>query len=124
MPEIALDAKARAVILLAAGRSTDDTGRELGINGRTVRRWREDPGFEAQIAEARRATLDEALGALTAAARAAVDVLRDALAEGSPVIRVRAALGLLQALPNITEFAQLEARVAELEARLAGEAAA
>jgi hypothetical protein len=62
-----LDAKSRATILLASGSSTDKTGEALGISGRTIRRWREDPAFEAEVTAARRELLAEARSALEAA---------------------------------------------------------
>src|SRR5689334_17844746 len=103
MTELDLSTRDQAALLIARGMSTDATGTELGISGRTVRRWREDPNFATAVDTARRAILTEAVAALGAAARDAVTVLHAALSEQSPVIRVRAALGLLGALPAIVE---------------------
>lgn len=113
-----LDQKSRAVFALARGHTTDQAGTEAGVSGRTVRRWREDPAFEADVTTARRAILAEAVAALGAAARDAVTALHDALSDESTNIRVRAASVLLGALPNITQHAELEARIAALEAGL------
>lgn len=113
-----LDAKSRAALLLAQGTSCDKAGEAVGVTGRTVRRWREDPAFEAQIQEARRAILAEAVAALGAAAREAVDTLRAALGEESPSIRVRAAVAIIGALPGLSEHAELNDRLARLEAAL------
>lgn len=113
-----LDTKSRAALLLAQGTSCDKAGKAAGVSGRTVRRWREDPGFEAQIQEARRAILSEAVAALGAAAREAVDTLRAALSEESPSIRVRAAVAIIGALPGLSEHAELNERLARLEAAL------
>ncbi|MFF0249660.1 helix-turn-helix domain-containing protein [Streptosporangium sandarakinum] len=119
-----LDQKARAVVLLARGASTDKTGQEVGVSGRTVRRWREDPNFEAEVQAAGRELLAEAVAALGAATRDAITALHDALNDDAPHIRVRAASVLLGALPAISEHARLEQRIAALEAVLIGQRAA
>lgn len=113
-----LDAKARAVILLARGTNSDKVGEQVGVSGRTIRRWAEAPDFRAEIEAARRSLLDEAVKALSAAARDAVDVLHQSLSDDSPNIRLRAATALLGALPSISEHVALEGRIAALEAAL------
>lgn len=113
-----LDAKTRVALALAQGVSSDKAGEAAGVSGRTVRRWREDPAFEAQVQEARRAILSEAVAALGAAARDAVDTLRAALSEDSPSIRVRAAVAIISALPGLAEHAELNERLTKLEAAL------
>jgi HEAT repeat protein len=113
-----LDAKSQVALALAQGATSDKAGEVAGVSGRTVRRWREDPSFEAQIQEARRVILSEAVAALGAAAREAVDTLRAALSEESPSIRVRAAVAIIGALPGLAEHAELNDRLARLEATL------
>jgi hypothetical protein len=115
---IDLDAKTRVALSLAQGVSSDKAGEAAGVSGRTVRRWREDSAFEAQVQEARRAILAEAVAALGAAAREAVDTLRAALTEDSANIRVRAAMGIISALPGLAEHADLNERLTRLEAAL------
>ncbi|WP_328933256.1 MULTISPECIES: hypothetical protein [unclassified Streptomyces] len=106
-----------AVLLLARGFSSDEAGRQIGVNGSTVRRWRADLEFELQIQETRRAALGEAVAALEAAAREAVDVLTRTMKdpEVPATVRVRAALGILSALPGFATHAELEQRIAALE---------
>ncbi|WP_333767733.1 helix-turn-helix domain-containing protein [Streptomyces sp. IBSBF 2435] len=111
-----LDQKPRAAALLARGLSTDKVGAEVGVSGRTVRRWREDPAFAADVREARREILGEITDAIAAASRDAVDTLREALVDKSPAIRVRAATALLGALPAVREHVDLAERIAEIEA--------
>ena len=113
-----LDARARAVILLARGTNSDKVGEQVGMSGRTIRRWAEAPDFKAEVDAARRALLDEAVKALSAAARDAVDVLHQSLSDDSPNIRLRAAVALLGALPSISEHVALEERISALEAAL------
>lgn len=122
MPEEALYDREAAAVLLARGLTTDAVGAEVGVNGRTVRRWREDPEFERRVQDARKAILAESVGALTAAVRDAVSVLHEALEDRSAVIRVRAASELLKALPSIASHAELDARVAALETHFEQEA--
>lgn len=110
-----LDAKDQAALLLARGMTTDKAGEALGVSGRTIRRWREDPAFEAGIQSARRALLTEAVAALGAAARDAIAALHAALTDDSAGVRVRAASVLLGALPNFSEHVDLEQRIAALE---------
>lgn len=119
-----LDAKTQAVLLLARGMSTDKVGEEIGMSGRTVRRWREDPEFEARVQDAARELLGEAVAALGAAARDAVETLHAALRDENAAVRVRAASVLLSALPAVSEYAALEHRLAALEAALNGRDAA
>ncbi|WP_327401983.1 hypothetical protein OG194_18785 [Streptomyces sp. NBC_01288] len=118
MPEIALDAKIQAIARLARGESTDAVGTAVGVNGRTVRRWREDTTFEADVQAARRALLTEARAALGAAARDAVTALHEALTDDSAAVRVRAASVLLGALPAFAEHVDLEERLTALEAAI------
>lgn len=111
-----LDAKSRAVVLLARGTNSDKVGEMVGVSGRTIRRWAEAPDFRAEVEAARRALLDEAVRALSSAARDAVSVLHESLTDPAPNIRLRAAVALLGALPSISEHVALEERIAALEA--------
>lgn len=118
MSERLLSPKVAAVPLLARGMSTDAVGREVGVDGRTVRVWREEPAFRAEVEAARKAVLEEAVAALTTAVRKAVDVLHAALDDNSVGVRIKAASEIVRALPLIASHAELEGRVAALEAAL------
>ncbi|MEV6833605.1 hypothetical protein AB0N17_03580 [Streptomyces sp. NPDC051133] len=113
-----LDAKSQAVLLLAQGASSDKAGEGVGVSGRTVRRWREDPAFEAEVKAAQRELLAEARAALGGAARDAIATLHAALQDPSTALRIRAAAVLLSALPAISEQFELEERLAALETAL------
>ncbi|MGW3846898.1 hypothetical protein [Streptomyces fagopyri] len=113
-----IDARSRAVLLLARGTNTDKAGEQVGRSGRTIRRWAEQPEFKAEVDAARRALLDEAVRALSAAARDAVTVLHESLTDDAPAIRLRAAVALLGALPSISEHVALEERIAALESAI------
>ncbi|WP_405599559.1 hypothetical protein OG741_19325 [Streptomyces sp. NBC_01410] len=113
-----LETRSAAVALLARGMSTDAVGAEIGMSGRQIRRWRDEPEFRAEVEAARRAVLDESVAALTSAVRKAVDTLTAALDDPSAVIRVRAASEIVRALPLLASHAELEARLGALESRL------
>lgn len=108
------------VPLLARGLSPTDVARELGLNERTVRRWRSDPEVAAEVSVIRRAITEETVGALTEAVRKAVDTLTAALGDESAAIRVRAAAELVRAFVAVASHAELEQRIAALETRLEG----
>lgn len=116
-----LDRKAQVALLLAQGTNSDKAGEAAGVSGRTVRRWREDPTFEAEVQKARQTILAEAVAALGAAARDAVSTLHAALGDESANVRVRAASVLLSALPGLTEHLELSERIAALEAAICHE---
>jgi len=116
MSEPVLLARSQAAPLLARGMSTDAVGEAVGVTGRTVRRWMEEPAFAADVHGARRLILAEAVAALTYAVRKAVETLHEALDDDSAMIRVRAASELIRSLPALSEHADLEARIAALEA--------
>jgi hypothetical protein len=108
----------RVALLIAAGRTVKDAAAEAGAGERTVYAWLADTGFRALVAELRGRLLDRAVGALTDAASQAAAVLRDLLTDPSPQIRLRAALGILDAAVRTREHAELARQVAELEQRL------
>lgn len=117
MTVVDLDQKARAAALLARGMSSDKVGESVGCSGRTVRRWAEDPAFQADMQDARREILAGITDAIGAAARDAVEALHDAVKDkANPAIRVRAAQALLGALPAVREHLDLAEKVAAIEA--------
>ncbi|MFD9517673.1 helix-turn-helix domain-containing protein [Streptomyces sp. NPDC059979] len=113
--------KARAAALLARGVPAANVGRQVGVTGRTVRRWLENPEYAEQVQELRRTALGETLRGLETVSRSAVHILGRVLADdGAPAtVRVRAAIGVLSLLPRIAEHVELEERVALLEAATA-----
>lgn len=51
--------KAKAVLLADALNSADEAGKQLGIAGRSIRRWREDPELAAMVRKTREETADD-----------------------------------------------------------------
>lgn len=117
MTRVDLSAREAAIALLARGMSSNDVGTTVGVSGRTIRRWREDPDFRTSVETGRREILQEAVAALTSAVRKAVTALEEALTDPSPMVRVKAGGDLLRSLPALSEHAAHEARIAALEAR-------
>lgn len=63
-----LPPRLRAAVLLAMGRAPEEIGPEVGVSGRTVRRWRERPEVRADIRRVRLRLLDGAVTSLRAGA--------------------------------------------------------
>lgn len=110
--------RTKAALALAHGSTTDEAGQIVGVTGRTVRRWREEPAFRSEVAQLRRQMLDDVLGQLGGAAVEAVKTLRAALDEESPGVRVRAATVILTSLITVREAVDVEERLAALEASI------
>ncbi|WP_435272199.1 hypothetical protein [Streptomyces parvulus] len=105
-----------AILALARGATSEDAAREAGVSGRTVRRWAEDPDFQAQVRDARTEMLQYAVGQLAAGAIEAVTTLREALKDSDGRNRVQAAKTLLDATLALRESLDLEERIAAIEA--------
>lgn len=112
----AINPRDEAALLLARGLSTDEAGRRIGVNGSTVRRWRQDPDFADAVREARRAVFDEATGVLAALTKKAAITLGRAMDDDNPAIRVRASQVVLNAAPTLRQHTTLEDEIAELRA--------
>lgn len=61
-----LPPRLRAAVLLAMGRSAEEIGPEIGVSGRTVRRWRQRPEMRADIRRVRVRLLDGAVASVRA----------------------------------------------------------
>lgn len=94
-----------------------------GIGLSTLTRWLQDPAFAAAVREARRRTLEQALGTLSAATAEAVETLRACLGAEGEAVRVRAAVAILEHALRGGEVSDLEERIAALEAALAAKRA-
>jgi hypothetical protein len=94
-----------------------------GISESTLTRWLREEGFLREYRLAQREALSQAIATLQAAAGAAVTVLRAAMLDqsASPASRVAAARVVLEFSFRGAEIADLEERLAAVEAQL-GEA--
>jgi hypothetical protein len=105
------------LLALACGASVEAAAKQCGLAERTVYRRLEDPGFRARLQDVRSDMVRRAAGMLTAAASQAVGTLL-ALQKDSapPAVRLGAARAVLEIGIKVREMAELEARMAELEA--------
>jgi hypothetical protein len=105
----------RVALLIAAGRSIKAAAVEADCGERTVHTWLEDPRYRTLVSELRHRMLDEAVGTLAEATNEAVGMLRKLLDEGNSSVRLRAALGILEAAVRMRRHVEFEARILRLE---------
>jgi hypothetical protein len=110
---------ARLALWVAAGGKVAPWCREHGIGLRTAYRWHKDPKFQAKVEAHRRRATDRAIGLLARHAVVAVEgLVRLAKnAEAEPV-RLSAQRGILAELREMSDFAAISRRLAEIERRL------
>jgi len=101
---------------LAAGAKVEDAARSAGMSGRTAYRRLEDPAFRRRVSEARGQALERALGRLADTSGAAAETLAALLSAESETARLGAARSILELGSKLRESAELEARIAALEA--------
>lgn len=86
------------VAALASGATHAAAGRTAGVSERTVRRRLDEPEFHALVVAERAALVGRTSARLTGLCTAGVDTLQDLLSvDVAPPVRLRAALGLLDA---------------------------
>jgi hypothetical protein len=105
---------------LAAGKTVRDAAMAAGVAERTAFRRLEDAAFKARVTELRGQMVTRASGRLADGMTAAADVLRQLLTSKTEGIRLRAADRLIELGLKVTELAELQQRVEELERRLEG----
>jgi hypothetical protein len=107
------------VAALAAGATQAQAAEMAGMSERTVRRRLEQPNFAARVVEQRSGLVTQTAARLAGLASSAVDALLDLLAaDVAPTVRLRAALGVLEAARVWRECSELEARIAVMEAEV------
>ncbi len=95
-------------ILQAAG--------QVGVSESTLIRWMHDPVFAEEYRAARRQVVENALAQLQQATGEAAATLRRNLTSGVASVEVRAAMAILDFALKALEWADLESRIARLEA--------
>src|SRR5262249_48010109 len=111
---------------LACGATVENAARKAGVGERTVYRRLADAGFRRQLQELRTEMTQRTAGLLTGAGMGAVKVLVDLQTDVAmpPRVRRRSARDVLELSLKFREAAELEQRLAAVEARLAGAAPA
>ncbi len=118
---IRLGKETRLVFALAAGACATVAARKAGCSRRTVFRRLKDPEFLRAVGARRGQILSRATCRLARTSTQAVDTLQKLLDDGNPGVRRMAAKSLLDSLARLSDLAEVEERLAELEAALAGE---
>ena len=110
----------QAIAALLTFPTVGEAATSCGINEATLRRWMLDTAFSAAYADARRACMQNAVGALQQSTSAAVSALTaicgDTTAPASS--RVSAARSILEFGFRGVEMLDIEARLSALEATL------
>lgn len=111
----------KAIAALAGGADYTRAAAEAGVSVRTLKRWRADPLFMAELRDTDSEQLASTARLLNAASRNAVAVLITVLNdEKAPIgLRMRAASDLLKHRASFFELLTLEQRVTALEAQIA-----
>lgn len=103
-------------VSVAAGRSIKESALVVGCAIQTAYNISATPEFRLQVAIIRSDITSQAVGRLADTAALAVDTLRELLgAENEPGVRLNASKAILAALPTMTEFGELRARIDSLE---------
>ena len=107
----------RALTALLSTPTIEGAAVKCGLSRRTLFRYLADPVFKAALRRQQDATVAAAVAALSGLAGSAIETLRDTLTdpEATPSVKVRAALGILEARRRIAELADLADRVTALE---------
>jgi hypothetical protein len=106
---------ARLALALAAGANVPSAARRAGVSRRTVFRRLQDPSFCRAVGAARGQILTRATARLARTSTKAVDTLHKLLDDESASVRRTAAKSLLDSLARLTDLAEVEQRIAELE---------
>jgi hypothetical protein len=107
------------VLALATGATGDEAAQAAGVSPRTVARRVNDHALMSRVAALRSEMVSRACGRLADAMAAAADVLRRLLASADEGVQIRAARAVLELGLKAREAEEIEARVRELEERVA-----
>jgi len=107
---------------LACGATVENAARKAGVGQRTVYRRLADARFRRQLQELRTEMMQRTAGMLTGAGMGSVKVLVDLQTDVAmpPAVRRRSARDVLELGLKFREAAELEQRLAAVEAHLAG----
>jgi hypothetical protein len=113
--------KERAIEALLTCDTLSQAARTVGIGDVTLWRWLQEPGFKKAFREAKRRVLDEALTSLQKSTGKAISTLLAIMEDKDKPAsaRVTAARAILETAFKVIRVEDLEARVQEMEQRLA-----
>jgi len=105
-------------LAVATGKSLAEWAREHRVPERTAYGWNASPGFKEKVAEHRRRIVDGIVGQLVGQASESVGRIAElAKTAPNPATRLAADRTLLSYLMDVSHFAAIEQRLAELERR-------
>ena len=106
----------RAIVSLMTRPTIATAAKDCGTSSRQLFRWMKEPHFAEALKAAQAEAMASALRMLTTNMASAAVVLQHTMATGTPGLKLRAALGLINVLPGLREKVELEERIAQLEA--------
>jgi hypothetical protein len=110
--------KNRLALAAAQGASVAAWARANGVPLETAYAWASEPEVRATVESCRRRTLDRAVGRMARRAIWAADeIAKLSRKTNSPWLKLAALRAMLSDLLRVTDFAVLEARIANLEAQ-------
>ena len=111
--------QAQAIAALLTQSTVSAAAESAGIGRRTLQRWQSTPAFKAALASAELALIDQSVRRLLGLQEAALGVLSDLMATGTPAIKLRAACSVLEFGTRLRELRNSEDRLAEQERQIA-----
>ena len=111
--------QAAAITALLTQNSESAAAAAAGVARSTLQRWQATPAFKAALAAAELQVIDQSVRRLLGLQEAALAVLSDLMSTGTPAIKLRAAMSVLEFGTRLRDLRNEEQRLAELEQRLA-----
>jgi hypothetical protein len=109
----------RAIEALLVERNITNAAKAAKVSRRTLHAWLTDAQFCSELHRSANDVMESSVRRLKALSASAVDALEDSMqASVKPAVRVRAADVTLAKLMHLSEFTELEQRLAALEERL------
>lgn len=116
MPQNLTPKQRQAIAALLSQPTLTAAAKQVGVSREGLYRWLKEPDFADALAAAESEHLQAVQRGLLAASERALIVLGNLLASESESIRLRAALGILEQVIRLREFADFDARLTALEA--------
>lgn len=103
------------IAAIASGLTAEQAGERAGVSVRTVHRRLSGPAFRQEVADARAAMVDRAVGQMADAATAAASTLRTLLGAEAESVRLGAARSIIELGARLREEGDLAERLRRLE---------
>ena len=111
--------QAASITALLTQNSESAAAAAAGVARSTLQRWQATPAFKAALAAAELQVIDQSVRKLLGLQEAALGVLSDLMATGTPAIKLRAACSVLEFGTRLRELRNSEDRLAEQERQIA-----